>query len=131
MTPPVASRGLSVEGFKLPEARRLVEQERHVLCHLPHADWCPECVAARARDDVHHAKKEPAGSEAVVAVVQLDHTNIEDMIAFSLYSLDWKCGAVTLCPSKQIGPHVVRWALAHLSRLGFGDIRLRTDLMSP
>jgi hypothetical protein len=63
----------------------------------------------------------------MVPVVQLDHTNIEDMIALSLYSLDRKCGAVTLCPSKHIGPHVARWALVHLSRRGFGDIRLRTD----
>jgi hypothetical protein len=63
----------------------------------------------------------------MVPVVQQDHTNIEDMIALALYSPDRKRGAVTLCPSKHIGPYVECWALAHLSRLGFGDIRLRTD----
>ena len=35
----------------LAEAPDEETQMRHILCHLPYADWCPSCVAHRARPD--------------------------------------------------------------------------------
>ena len=45
----------------------------------------------------------------------------------SLYSPERKTGAFTLCPSKHLGNFIVKWTVEKLSRLGFVDIRLRTD----
>ena len=38
------------KGPKLPSA---AEIEEHNETHLPFRNWCPTCVAARAKDDAH------------------------------------------------------------------------------
>ena len=32
--------------------------EEHMICHIPYAPWCKYCVAARALEDAHRARKE-------------------------------------------------------------------------
>ena len=41
-------------------ARRPTEDEvrRHNVTHLPFRDWCPECIAGRAKDFQHQRREE-------------------------------------------------------------------------
>ena len=36
-----------------PREQSLAEQREHELTHQPYQEWCPACIAARARPDAH------------------------------------------------------------------------------
>ena len=54
-----AAREAAAEQERQPVAQKLAEppdektQQLHMLTHLPYQDWCPHCVAFRARPDRH------------------------------------------------------------------------------
>ena len=59
-------------GFR-PSAR---EVELHNATHIPFRNWCPFCVAGKAKDNPHFSKEEDRQQE--VPVVSMDYTYLED-----------------------------------------------------
>eukprot|EP00971_Amphidinium_carterae_P032580 641800-Amphidinium_carterae.1 len=55
-------------------APHIVEQHNHT--HLPHADWCAVCVAARAKEAGHRPQRDDRreAEEQELSQVQLDYT---------------------------------------------------------
>ncbi len=50
----------------------------HNLTHLPYRNWCPVCVAAKAREDAH-PRSSGQGEDGGVPIISMDYGRDQDV----------------------------------------------------
>ena len=110
----------------------------HMLTHLPYADWCSSCVAAKGRPP-RHERLPTRLQERETPVLSFDfcytgktcetaaHDDASKLVA--LVAHDSHSGSITCIPmrSKDDAKHAVRELVKYLQYLGHGNVCLMTD----
>ena len=89
-----------------------VQRKKHTLLRLPHAQWCPECIQGRGRDDAH-LRASPLERETAMVDsppwLQIDFTYLDEMTVLGAYDMSLGHGFVTGVASKGVNPYAVQW----------------------
>ncbi len=105
----------------------------HNLTHLPYRNWCPVCVAAKAREDAH-PRSSGQGEDGGVPIISMDYNfvdgkNSEDEIKMIVAKHE-PTGLVVAYTVTAKGPSdgwVVKRLAQDIEEFGQRDIILKTD----
>ena len=112
------------------------EIEEHLICHIPYADWCSCCVAARALDNKHMTAKTTKSKEVPVVCIdwcfmgQAEDASatailvVRDAATKSTFAHGTPGKAIN---AKEYGIHTIRRLLKDFDELGYKKLIPKGD----
>ena len=101
------------------------------MTHLPFANWCKECVEAKAVEDPHWTTAPIArGAELVDEHphVQMDYSYLDRLTVLSLYYVEKMAGNATIVEQKGVQQDFpAAWVKRQIAAMGLTDIILHVD----
>ena len=119
-----------IRSSKCPGAPTEQQKEDHYRSHIPFRSWCPVCVKAKGREDMH-IKGNTVGGKATISLdskLFAELPDQENITAIVMKDEESKAPFIHYCIQKGAQDEwIVRKILEDIENLGHGEIILKTD----